>query len=701
MMLVFAVSFWTWVIPVIAFLFLLGMLSMFSKFYRKVGPEEALVRSGVKGLTVVNGRGMFVVPVLHRVETMDLSVKRIEISRKAMSGLICQDNIRADIEVAFFVRVNNTNSDILAVAQALGCKRASEQQALVELFDAKFSEALKTVGKKFDFVELYNERDKFKEEILKVIGTDLNGYLLEDCAIDYLEQTPLEMLNPQNILDAEGIKKITELTAQEKVQENHFTREKEKTLKKQDVEAAEAIYELERQRVEAEEKQQREIASITAREQAEAEKVRQEERLRSEAARIATDEEVKVAEENKDRQIIVAMKNKMRTDAVETERIEKDRLLEVTERERVVGLADIEKEKAIEAEKRNVQEVIRERVVVERSVVEENERIKDTEEFATADREKKVAVTLAEKEAEEALVKQIKEAEAARKAAEFDAEKIVVVAEADRAAAEKKTAATKMLAEAKTADHAAIGLAEAQVMEVKATALEKEGTAEATVLERKAVAEAKGKEAIAVAIEKEGTAEANVMQLKFSADAKGIEEKANAMKLFDGVGREHEEFKLRLNKDKDIEIAAISAQTDIAEAQSRIVGESLKTARIDIVGGETTFFDKIVDSIKGGKAVDRWIHNSETLTDVKNTFFNGNPEYYQQKLEGFVEKFNMNWEDVKDLSVSALIGKMLVAADDDESKSELNRVFDFLKSKGLADRKVMSLGLGMVENKEA
>ncbi|GAB4140872.1 MAG: flotillin family protein [Planctomycetaceae bacterium] len=688
---------WTYLLPGLGVLFFLGLLSMFSKFYRKVGPEEALVRSGVKGLTVATGNGMFVIPVLHRVDEMDLSVKRIEIARKHESGLICQDNIRADIEVAFFVRVNNTIDDILQVAQSLGCRRASEQQALVELFDAKFSEALKTVGKQFDFVELYNERDKFKEEILKTIGTDLNGYVLDDCAIDYLEQTPLEMLDPQNILDAEGIKKITELTAREKVQENHFTREKEKTIKKQDVEAAEAIYELERQRVEAEEKQQREIAAITAREQAEAEKIRQEERLRAESARIATEEELKVAEENKERQIIVALKNKQRTDAVETERIEKDRQLEVTERERVVGLANIEKEKAIETEKRNVQDVIRERVVVERSVVEEQERIKDTEQFATADREKKVAVTLAEKEAEEALVKDVKAAEAAKKAAEFEAEKTVVVAEADRAAAEKKTAATKMLAEAKTADHAAIGLADAQVIEAKATAHEKQGTAEANVLERKAVAEAKGKEAIASAIEKEGTAEANVLRLKFSADATGIEEKANAMKLFDGVGKEHEEFKLRLNKDKEIEIAAIHAQQEIAEAQSHIVGEALKSARIDIVGGETTFFDKIVDSIKGGKAVDRFVHNSETITDIKNTFFNGNPDYFRDKLEGFVEQFNMNFEDVKDLSISALIGKMLLQAEDDESKSDLNRILDFVKSKGLANKKVKTLGLGMVE----
>ena len=37
---------------------------------------------------------------------MDISVKRIEIYRHGTEGLICKDNIRADIKVAFFVRVN-------------------------------------------------------------------------------------------------------------------------------------------------------------------------------------------------------------------------------------------------------------------------------------------------------------------------------------------------------------------------------------------------------------------------------------------------------------------------------------------------------------------------------------------------------------------------------------------------------------------
>ncbi len=685
------------IVPIICVVIFVGFLGIISKFYQKVGPDEAIVRTGIGGMQVVSGGGIIVIPIMHRAEHMELSVKRLEIARRGESGLICKDNVRADIEVAFFVRVNNTKQDVLQVAQALGCRRASEKAALVELFDAKFSEALKTVGKHFDFVDLYTERDQFKAEILKHIGTDLNGYILDDCAIDFLEQTPIELLNEMNILDAEGIKKINDLTAKEHVRSNEIKREKEKIIKKQDVEAQEAILELEKQRVEAVEKQKREIAEITAREHSVAAKVQEEQRLVSETARIRTEEELQVAEENKLRQVIVAQRNKERTDAVELERVQKDKMLEITERERIVGLAEIEKEKAIEVEKRNIQDVIRERVIVERSVVEEQQRILDTEEFATADRAKKVAITNAERDAEEALVKEIKAAEAEKQSAVFHAERIGIDAEAKRNAAEKETSAKKMLAEARQAEVAAEGLAEAQVMSVRADALEKEGTAEANVVKKKMVAEAEGQKSRAEAIEKEGLAEASVIEQKFYAEAKGIEQKAEAMKLFDGVGREHEEFKLRLNKDKEIEIAAIHAQTDIAREQSSIVGKALETAKIDIVGGETEFFDRIIDSVKAGKSIDRWVDNSKVLTDVKNTFFDGESNGdFKGNLAKFMGQFGLKFEDIKDLSVTALLTKLLFEADDEGTTASLKRLQKHLKNAGLMDKKVASLGLGML-----
>jgi len=655
-----------------AVLIAVGIMAMVIRCWRKVDQGTALIITGGKKPTVHFSKAI-VLPLIRKSEIMDISVRRIEIFRHGPQGLVCMDNVRADIKVAFFVRVNNNEEDVLKVAQSIGAARASEREKLEELFEAKFSEALKSVGKKFEFIALYTSREEFKDEILKIIGRDLNGYILDDAAIDYLEQTPMSQLDPHNILDSEGIKKITDLTAQQQILANNITRDKEKTIKKQDVEAREAILELEKQQAEAEAKQTREIESVQAREVAEAAKIKEEERLKSERARITTEEEVAIANENKDRQVIVALRNKERTDQVEKERVEKDRMLEATERERVVSLADIEKEKAIEVEKKAIQDVIRERVIVERAVVEEQERIKDTQEFATADRAKQVAITAAEKDAQESLVKEIKAAEARRDAARFGAEETVISAEALRDASEREAVGKKMLAEGITAEQAAAGLAEAQV------------------IERKAIAEAKGLGAHAEATQKQGTAEASVMQLKFEADAKGITDKAEAMKLFNAVGREHEEFKLHLEKEKAIDLAAIDAQREIAQQQASIIAQALQTAKIDIVGGETEFFDKITHAITSGKAVDRWVNNSQALTDVKNTFFNGDPEYFKARMEHFTDQFGIDSEDVKNLSIAALLNKMKNMADTPGDANEFTMLAGLAQQLGFSDKTISQI----------
>ncbi len=630
---------------------------------RESRPDEAIVRTGMGGMRVVIDGGTLVYPVVHRYEKMDLTLKSFEIAREGAEGLICKDNIRADIKTAFFIRVDKTAEEIKEVAQSIGCKRASQVETLRELFDAKFSEALKTVGKQFEFVELYDKRDKFKNEILKVIGTDLNGYRLDDCAIDYLEQTRLELLNPHNILDAEGIKKITELTSAEKIKENFFTREREKTLKKQDVEAQEAILELERQRIEATERQKREVAEIQARENATAAKVQHENRLAAEKAKIAVDEEIGIAGENKERQILVAKRNKERTDGVELERIQRDRALEATERERVVGLAEVEKQKALETERRNIQEVIRERVMVERAVVEEQEKMKDTEAFAQAQRQKKVQITAAETAAEQSLVKEIKAAEAAKQAAQSHGDQVRIEAEAHRDKAEKEAVATKLLAEAMSAEHAAKGLADAKVMQAQA-----------------------------VATQERGLAEAKVLREKYQAEAQGITDKANAMKELDAVGKDHEEFKLSLEKDKAIEIAAISAQQSIAESQAMVIGEALKSAKIDIVGGDGQFFQQISSAIRGGKAIDRFVLGSKVATDVKDTFFTGNPQQFRDRLGGLLEQFQLNSTDIKDLSVAALIAKLMTSNGGGETmRAQLANLLGLASSLNIADQPIEAL----------
>lgn len=642
------------VVVTIIFIVLICFVVFLVRCYQKVSQGFAIVRNGWRG-TAVSFSGLVVYPLVEKSELMDISVKRIEIDRSGAEGLICKDNIRADIKVCFFIRVNKTKEDVERVAQFLGCNRASDDSALRQLFEPKFSEALKTVGKQFDFVELYNLRDEFREQIVQLIGTDLNGYVLDNTAIDYLEQTDVEKLNPNNVLDAEGIKKITDLTAKELTQANFITREKEKTIRKQDVEAREAILALERQQADAAEKQAREIAELTARNRAEAKVVEEQERQRAETARIAAEEEIAIAEENKLRAVIVAAKSKERTDAVETERVEKERGLEIAERERVVTLADINKEKAIEQERKAIQDVIRERVIVERAVVEEEEKIKDTREFAAAERKKQVAVTAAEEKAQQELVIQVKAAEAEKKAADLQAETILVTAEAKKAAAERETAAKKMLAEAVQAETAAPGLAQAQV-----------------------------KMENAAAIEREGTAEAKVIELKFNADAQGITRKAEAMKLFDSVGKEHEEFKLRLSKEKEVELEGIQAQRGIAEAQAKMIGEGLKAANIEIVGGDNKFFESIVNSITAGRQVDRLVQGSQVLSDIKETFFSGDPEQFKSELARYIDMFGVTSQDLKNLSVAALIGQLMGLTEDHSLLSRLQGMMSAATRAGVA-----------------
>ena len=88
-----------------------GVFAMIARFYRKVPQGKVLVRNGMGG-SKVSFSGMLVLPILHKIEIMDISVKRVEIERTEKDGLVCMDNLRADIKVAFFVRSEEHTSEL-------------------------------------------------------------------------------------------------------------------------------------------------------------------------------------------------------------------------------------------------------------------------------------------------------------------------------------------------------------------------------------------------------------------------------------------------------------------------------------------------------------------------------------------------------------------------------------------------------------
>ena len=576
-------------------LLLFGVLALLSRFYRQVDQGRALVVNTMRSEPVVAFTGAIVYPVINRAEIMDLSVKTIDIDRRGKEGLICNDNIRADINVTFFVRVNKTVDDVLKVAQSVGCQRASDAKALSELFSAKFAEALKTVGKHFNFEELYTKRDAFKDKIIEVIGKDLNGFILDDAAIDYLEQTPLEALDKDNIMDADGIRKITDLTVIQNLKTNELRQKERMETGSQNLTADEAVFRFEQRRSEAEAKKNKEVAVSQARESNEALRVASEEHKKTVLITTKNEEEAQIAEQNKERGVAIAQKAREREIAVETERVEKARALEAIGREREVALVGIARDKEVEVQKKEIANVIRDRISVEKSVAAEEEQIKDLRNNSEATRKKESVRIAAEASAQEVLVKQVKAAEASEEAAKFKARERILLADSELDTADKTARAKIRIAEGVQAESAAEGLAKVRV-----------------------------READAAAIEKQGLVEAKVTREKLVAEAAGLAQKAESMKLLDSAGRGHEEFRLRLDKEKSVELEKIRARKEVVAAQAQILAQAMGNARINIVGGDGQFLERFMSAISMGQSVDGALEQSETLRDLVQSLMNGN-----------------------------------------------------------------------------
>lgn len=684
-------------------LIFLGVMIFISKAHQKVPQGRAIVRTGFGGVEVTFDKGIFVIPLLHQAEEMDISLKTIEVSRFGKEGLVCKDNLRADIKVVFFVRVNKDRESIIQVAQTIGCARASDQSTLNNLFEAKFSEALKTVGKNFEFESLYTARDQFKADILKNIGNELNGYELDDCAIDYLEQTALEALNEDNILDAEGITKITKLTATQKEHTNERKNALKQRLTEQNVKTQENILQLELTRERLEERNRTQIAEMRAEQKEIVESKTTETELRIKLLKEQAAQDSGVAEFNREREVGAAEYGKEQVLVAEKQKVLTTEQLQIEERERVVGEARIEKEKALEIKKREIQTNIKERKAEERKTVEEEQRIEDTIQIAEAERLKKVQIIAAQQDAESIMIKQMRQAEADKLAAEVNAQQLLVEADAKKNAAVKDAEARKVTAEALAAEEATVGLAEAEVTRAKAEAFEVEGAAKAHVLEKTAAAEAKSIELKADAERKKGLAEAEVSREKGSADASvleqkaaaeatGIAKKAEAMKLLDGVGREHEEFKLRLEAQRQIQMAEIEAQRAVAQAQAQMLAESMRNAKIDIVGGETEFFNSMLNAVNKGKSIDRMVNSSQNLLDVKSALLGSGDEGgdFIDRLKTFTDSYGIDSNTIRNLSLSALITRLMGQAQGND-KSVLSELLDTVTKLGMSQRNASDL----------
>src|SRR4051794_28566945 len=220
------------------------------------------------------------------------------------------------------------------------------------------------------------------------------------------------MPDPNNVLDALGTHKITDITSSAAIDTNQLKQRQRMEVGKQDLTAQEAMFRFEQAQAEAEAKKNKEIAVAQAREQNEASRFTLEEEKRTHVERQRADEQVQMAEQAKLRSVQVSEQGRIREVEIEKVRVAKAHDLEEVGRTREVQLNQIDMNKALETEKRSIADIIRARVAVDKTVAVEEESIKDLRVDAEVKRHKNVTIVTAEAEAQGVFIKDIKQAEA-------------------------------------------------------------------------------------------------------------------------------------------------------------------------------------------------------------------------------------------------------------------------------------------------
>lgn len=135
-------------------------------------------------------------------------------------------------------------------------------------------------------------------------------------------------------------------------------------------------------------------------------------------------------------------------------------------------------------------------------------------------------------------------------------------------------------------------------------------------------------------------------------------------------------------------MAQIAIQKDIADAQAHVLAEAFKTANIDIVGGDNTFFDNVIKQVTAGKGIDKFIQHSENAQLLKEALLNNDEEgNLVGKVMQIVEKYKISSEDIKNLSIASLIFKLKDVANQNE-QSVLTKALDMARHLGIDNKPI-------------
>jgi len=426
----------------------IGMV--FARLYRKPLASEAYVRTGLGAAKVILDGGALVIPIVHKLLNVSLETMRLEVKRAGPDALITHDNLRMDIASEFYIRVDANKADILQAARSLG-ERSVEANAVSKLVYEKLVSALRSVAATKDLLELHVKRDEFASAVLESLSGDLqqNGLKLETVTISQLDQTPTESLNERNVFDAQGLRKITEITQTQNVERNRIDRNAQREIKDKDVATRKEVLELERDQAEAEATQATEIANIQAVKLREKQEYEIQQRKEVELAAVDKEQSVKKADIVKNQTIQLADVERER--AVKTQAVARDQAIQEAEvtRQQAVDVARREAEIAVALKEAARAEAEAKAKAAEAERETEAQRIETVAVSATADREaqkkmieEKQQVDIAkyreQTEADVSAYAQVKNAEGEVEAAEKQKRAKLELAEGDAEAAKRR-----------------------------------------------------------------------------------------------------------------------------------------------------------------------------------------------------------------------------------------------------------------------
>jgi flotillin len=272
-----------------------------NRFYAKSTRETALVRTGSGGRRVLMDGGAIALPILHRIERINMRTTRLRIERAGAASLISEDRLRVDLGMEFHVRVEPTEQGIATAAQAFGSKtfRDEEMQGLIE---GKLVDAMQAAVASRTMDDLHEKRDAFVEAVVARLEPNLSrsGLMLESASLTRLDQTPFNALDENNAFNAVGMRKLAELISENKKARVQVETETDIEVRRRQLEQVKQRLSIEREQEQAELAKRLDLEKRRIDLDTEIQNARTEAERIAEEARIGRVREVKRAEIERD-----------------------------------------------------------------------------------------------------------------------------------------------------------------------------------------------------------------------------------------------------------------------------------------------------------------------------------------------------------------------------------------------------------------